>query len=89
MRNYFEISDSSGDKKVNKNELTEFLDSINLKLKKDQLKALIKVLNISFIENFLLFNFEIVNRKRTQIMMASLMNKNSKYSFINCMRDVT
>lgn len=53
MRNYFEISDSSGDKKVNKNELTEFLDSINLKLKKDQLKALIKVFNISFIEKLL------------------------------------
>ena len=33
MRNYFELSDTSNDKKINKNELITFLDSINIKLK--------------------------------------------------------
>ena len=40
MRDYFRISDTNNDQKLNKNELTEFLESINLKLKKDQLKLL-------------------------------------------------
>lgn len=43
MRDYFELTDTNNDKKVTKNELTAFLDSINLKLKKDQLRSLIKV----------------------------------------------
>jgi Ca2+-binding EF-hand superfamily protein len=43
MRNYFELADTSNDRKVNENEVTAFLDSINIKLKKDQLKKLIQV----------------------------------------------
>lgn len=50
MRNYFSIADTSNDKKVNENEVTAFLDSINIKLKKDQLKKLMKV--ISKIKNY-------------------------------------
>lgn len=44
MRNYFRIADKSNDKKLSENEVTAFLDSINIKLKKDQLKKLIKVI---------------------------------------------
>jgi hypothetical protein len=43
MRNYFEIADKNEDKSVNMNEITRFLESINLKLRKDQLKSLIQV----------------------------------------------
>lgn len=43
MKSYFELADTSNDKKLDKNEVTEFLDSINIKLKKKQLKQLIKV----------------------------------------------
>ena len=46
MRNYFHLADTSNDKNINKNEVTAFLDSINIKLKKDQLKKLIKVILI-------------------------------------------
>ncbi|CAF0759543.1 unnamed protein product [Brachionus calyciflorus] len=42
MTNYFELADKSKNKRLNKNEITEFLDSINIKLKKDQLKQLIQ-----------------------------------------------
>ena len=40
MRDYFKISDTNNDKLINKSELTEFLESINLKLKKEDLKLL-------------------------------------------------
>ena len=43
MRNYFEIADNSKDKTITVNEITTFLESINLKLKKEQLKSLITV----------------------------------------------
>lgn len=43
MRNYFELADTTSDKKLSTNEVTKFLDSVNIKLKKDQLKDLIKV----------------------------------------------
>ncbi|RNA22069.1 1-phosphatidylinositol 4-5-bisphosphate phosphodiesterase delta-1 [Brachionus plicatilis] len=43
MKSYFELADTSNDKKLDKNEVTEFLDSINIKLKKKQLKQLIKI----------------------------------------------
>ena len=44
MRNYFEIADKTKDKSINMNEITKFLESINLKLKKEQLKSLVSVL---------------------------------------------
>ena len=43
MISYFELADKSSDKKLNKNEITEFLDSVNIKLKKDELRQLLKV----------------------------------------------
>ena len=43
MRNYFELANTNKDNKLSKNEVTAFLDSINIKLKKDQLRQLIKV----------------------------------------------
>ena len=43
MRNYFEIADKSKDKSISMNEITRFLESINLKLRKEQLKDLISV----------------------------------------------
>ena len=45
MRNYFKLADRSNDKKINLNEVSAFLDSINIKLKKDKLKEMI---NVSF-----------------------------------------
>ena len=44
MKSYFELADTTNDKKLDKNEVTGFLDSINIKLKKKQLQQLIKVL---------------------------------------------
>jgi Ca2+-binding EF-hand superfamily protein len=41
--NYFERADRSNDKKLDKNEINKFLDSINLKMDKQQLKDLFKV----------------------------------------------
>lgn len=41
MRNYFKLADRSNDKKINLNEVSAFLDSINIKLKKDKLKEMI------------------------------------------------
>lgn len=52
MKSYFELADTSNDKKLAKNEVTEFLDSINIKLKKKQLQQLIKVINW---HNFIFF----------------------------------
>lgn len=52
MRNYFTIADTSQDRKVTENEMMAFLDSINIKLKKDQLKKLIKVRKKEFILTF-------------------------------------
>ena len=41
--NYFNQADRSNDKKLDKSEINKFLDSINLKMDKQQLKDLIKV----------------------------------------------
>ena len=41
MRNYFQLADTSNDKKLNENEVSAFLNSINVKLKKDELRKLI------------------------------------------------
>ena len=46
MRNYFQLADKSKDKKLNQNEVNKFLQSINLKLKPDELKKLILVTTI-------------------------------------------
>jgi len=46
MRNYFQLADKSKDKKLNQNEVNKFLQSINLKLKPDELKKLILVRTI-------------------------------------------
>lgn len=57
MRNYFQIADKSNDNKVNMNEITRFLESINLKLRKDQLRSMIHVfiyllyVFVKFLEN--------------------------------------
>ena len=48
MRNYFQLADKSKDKKLNQNEVNKFLQSINLKLKPDELKKLILVTTIVF-----------------------------------------
>ena len=40
---YFKLADRSNDKKLDKSEINKFLDSINLKMDKQQLKDLIKV----------------------------------------------
>lgn len=44
MRNYFELADTSSDRKIDESEVTAFLDSINIRMKKDQLKKLMKVI---------------------------------------------
>ena len=43
MRNYFELADTGSDKKVNESEVSSFLKNINLNLKKDLVKKLMKV----------------------------------------------
>jgi hypothetical protein len=55
MRNYFQIADKSKDKTITVNEITKFLESINLKLKKDQLKSLITVIKFFILRFFNLF----------------------------------
>lgn len=57
MRNYFHLADTSNDKNINKNEVTAFLDSINIKLKKDQLKKLIKVILINQYKRMITYIF--------------------------------
>jgi hypothetical protein len=49
MRNYFRLADTSNDKKVSESEFSEFLETINIKLKKDQLKKLINVFIYLFV----------------------------------------
>jgi Ca2+-binding EF-hand superfamily protein len=43
MRNYFELADTGTDKRLNTNEVSHFLNSMNLKLKKDLVKKLMQV----------------------------------------------
>ena len=43
MRNYFQLADKSKDNIVSEHEATAFLEKINIKVKKDKLKALYKV----------------------------------------------
>lgn len=52
MRNYFQLADKSKDKKLNQNEVNKFLQSINLKLKPDELKKLILVFDNCASVNF-------------------------------------
>ncbi len=42
MRNYFELADTTKDKTVNKTEISKFLNSINIKVKKEQLASLMR-----------------------------------------------
>lgn len=68
MRNYFELADTSSDKRVTQSEVTKFLESINLKMKKDQIKKLIKVADTNNDghldeEEFELFMQQITQRK--------------------------
>ena len=43
LRRHFRRADTTNDSKINLAEVHAFLDSINLKLKKDQIQALIQV----------------------------------------------
>ena len=49
MRNYFRLADTSNDKKISESEFSAFLDTINIKLKKDQLKKLMNVIDFYLI----------------------------------------
>ena len=43
MRNYFKLADKSNDERLDKNEISTFLDSINIRLKKNKLTDLVDV----------------------------------------------
>jgi hypothetical protein len=55
MQGYFQIADKSLDKRINENEITSFLNSINLKLKKETLKKLIRVINFFILSTQIVF----------------------------------
>jgi hypothetical protein len=60
MRNYFQLADTSNDKRLNENEVSAFLNSINVKLKKDELKKLINDSDLNQDGNLDEYEFELL-----------------------------
>lgn len=75
MRDYFRISDTNNDQKLNKNELTEFLESINLKLKKDQLKLLFQKADAN--------KDGILSEREFQVFLLNLYERREMHSLFN------
>ena len=75
MRDYFRISDTNNDQKLNKNELTEFLESINLKLKKDQLKLLFQKADTN--------KDGILSEREFQVFLLNLYERREMHSLFN------
>jgi hypothetical protein len=82
MRNYFELADTSKNKKVSVSEVTAFLDSINLRLKKDQLRTMIRVINCSsfYFSQYVSFDFTffLFSKMKTNLAIRSKQRRRAK-----------